>query len=198
MTRWNPWLLLLLTPALLQCRQPDEVEITETRQLTTRDTPPLLDATSDQRFRNARPSPVRGTPPDHWHVLPSSQFRLLNYRFGANGTGEVWVTIASGGLLENVNRWLTQFSQKPLDEAGLAELRRVPIAGTTGVWTTATGTYAAGMGTAGPQENYALAGVVAEIDGRILTVKMVGPQAEVEAEAAALEAFSASLVWTQG
>ena len=170
----------------------EDIVITETRVITTRDTPPLLDATSDQRFRNAQPSPVIGDPPDNWLVMPSSQFRDLNYRFGESGFGEVYVTIAAGSVLDNVNRWFDQFEAPRVDAAGLAALRTVPIADATGVWTEASGTYTSGMGSP-PREGFGLAGVIAETRGRILTVKMVGPAAEVREQHEALEAFAASL-----
>jgi hypothetical protein len=118
--------------------------------------------------------------------------RLLNYRFGESGMGEVWVTIASGSVLDNVNRWFKQFGASELDAAELAKLRSVPIAGTTGTWVEATGEYASGMG-APPKPGFGLAGVVTSVDGRILTVKMVGPESEVKAAAATLEKFAAGL-----
>jgi hypothetical protein len=172
--------------------EPEEVIVTETRSITTRDTPPLLNATSDQRFRNAQPSPVIGDAPDHWLALPASQFRDLNFRFGESGFGEVYVTIAAGSELDNVNRWFDQFAAPRVTAAGLAEMRRVPIAGTTGVWIEATGRYNSGMGSP-PREGYALAGVIAEIRGRTLTLKMVGPVAEVREQHEALEAVAKSL-----
>ncbi len=180
------------TLLLASCDEPEDLVVTETRDITTRDTPPLLDATSDQRFRNAQPSPVIGDPPDHWLALPASQFRDLNYRFGESGFGEVYVTIAAGSELDNVNRWFDQFAAPRVTAAALAEMRRVPIAGTTGVWIEATGRYNSGMGSP-PRDGYALAGVIAEKGGRTLTLKMVGPVAEVLAQHQALEAFAQSL-----
>lgn len=173
------------------CEKPRELVVTETRPVTTSDRPFKLFASSDERFRDAKPSPVRGEAPANWLAQPPTQFRLLNYRFGESGRGEVWVTIASGGVLENVNRWLQQFDREPLDEAGFKQLRTLPIAGGEGVWVETTGKYA-GMG-AEAKSDYGLAGVVALIDGKLLTVKMVGPEAEVAAAKADLDAFSRSL-----
>ena len=181
---------------LAACGEQDDAVVTETRDVTTRDSAPVLDATSDQRFRNAQPSPVIGDPPDDWLALPASQFRDLNFRFGDSGFGEVYVTIAAGSVLDNVNRWFDQFSAPRVDATGLAALREVPIAGTTGVWTEATGTYASGMGSPS-REGFALAGVIAETGGRTLTLKMVGPEAEVREQHDALEAFAASLRFRQ-
>ena len=178
--------------AISACREKPEVVVTETRPVSTRDKAPKLFATSDERFRDAKPSPVRGTAPEGWLSLPATQFRLLNYRFGESGMGEVWVTIAAGSLKENVNRWLGQFSAPPLDDAGIAALREVPIAGATGVWVEAEGEYASGMG-APPKPGFALAGVVASLRGEILTLKMVGPKAEVLAARQTLENFAKTL-----
>jgi hypothetical protein len=166
--------------------------VTETRALTTKDEALKLFATSDERFRDAKPSPVKGEVPLGWLVLPPSQFRLLNYRFGESGMGEVWVSLASGTVLDNANRWLRQFGAEPLDAAALAKLSTVPIADTTGVWVTAAGDYAGGMG-APPKPGFGLAGVVATVKGQILTVKMIGPKAEVEAAKPVLEGFAKSL-----
>lgn len=167
--------------------------VTESRALTTRDVKPKLNATSDERFRDAKPSPVKAETPEGWVKRPSSQFRLLNYGFGATGSGEAWVSLSGGSVLDNVNRWLRQFSADPLDGAGLGALRKVPIAGTTGVWVEARGDYAGGMG-APPTPDQALAGVIADLgDGRILTVKMIGAPAEVDDANATLEKFAASL-----
>lgn len=181
---------------LPSCEEKKEVIVTETRGETTRDKTPKLSATSDERFRDAKPSPVTGETPEGWLSLPASQFRVLNYRFGESGMGEVWVSIASGSVLDNVNRWLNQFGATPVDQAGLEKLRSVPFAGTTGTWVEAEGEYAAGMG-AEPKSGFALAGVVSSIDGRIVTVKMVGPKDEVAAAKPVLENFAKSLKMAQ-
>jgi hypothetical protein len=188
-----------LAPCLLaglfvisSCEEKSEMTVTETRPETTRDKAPKLFATSDERFRDAKPSPVTGETPDGWLALPASQFRLLNYRFGESGLGEVWVTVASGSVLDNVNRWLDQFGAETVDQAGLAKLRSVPIAGTTGTWVEAEGEYASGMG-APPKPGFGLAGVVSMIGNRIVTVKMVGPKDEVAAAKPVLENFAKGL-----
>ncbi len=166
--------------------------VTETRAVTTRDAAPKLFASSDERFRDAKPSPVKGETPEGWLALPASQFRLLNYRFGETGMGEVWVTIASGSVPDNVNRWLNQFGAAPLDAAAIGNLKTVTIAGAAGTWVEAEGEYASGMGAAA-KPGFALAGVIASINGRIVTVKMVGPKTEVEAAKPVLESFAKGL-----
>lgn len=184
--------LLASLAVFSSCREKSEVVVTETRPLTTKDISPKLSASSDERFRDAKPSPVKGVTPEGWLALPASQFRLLNYRFGESGMGEVWVSLSAGSVLENVNRWLAQFGAPPIDQAGLEKLRSVPIAGGSGTWVEAEGEYASGMG-APPKPGFALAGVVASMRGEILTVKMVGPKAEVEAARPVLENFAKGL-----
>lgn len=188
-------LALALLPLLCACDRPEEMEVTETRSVTTRDVPPKLFASSDERFRDARPSPVRADTPDGWLQLPSTQFRLLNYRFGESGLGEVWVTITGGSVMENVNRWLAQFDALLLDREEFEALRTVPVAGGSGTWVEAEGEYAPGMGSP-PRPGYGLAGVVASLRGDIVTVKMVGPRDEVLAEREKLENFAKNLKLT--
>lgn len=185
--------LLACALTLAACeKQMDDVTVTETRPLTTRDGTPKLNASSDERFRDAKPSPVQGETPDGWLKRPGTQFRLLNYSFGQSGTGEVWVSLSRGSVLDNANRWLTQFGTDELTADELANLPSVAIAGATGKWITAEGDYAGGMG-APPRDGFALAGVIAEVGGQILTVKMIGPVADVEAAKPTLESFSKSL-----
>lgn len=173
-------------------RKADRVTIEETRRVTAKDGKPKLFATSDERFRDAKPSPVKGDAPESWLALPSSQFRELNYRFGESGLGEVYVSLSGGGVGENVNRWVQQFGRDALSSVDLAAMDRAEIAGSEGVWVEAAGEYASGMGQEA-KPGYALAGVVAEVDGRILTVKMIGPEAEVEKEKVRLKTFAAGL-----
>ena len=184
--------LLCCLAGVSSCREKSEVTVTEVRETTTRDKPPKLHATSDERFRDAKPSPVKGSAPENWLSVPATQFRQLNYRFGTSGQGEVWVTLTGGTVLDNANRWLGQFAATPIDQSALEKLRTIPIAGGTGVWIEAEGEYAPGRGEP-PRPGSALAGVIASVGGQILTVKMVGPKAEVEAARAELENFAKSV-----
>jgi hypothetical protein len=177
---------------LAACEEKGEVVVTETRRPTVRDENPRLFASSDERFRNTKPSPVTGDMPDAWREVPPTEFRLLNYRFGDQGDGEVWVSLSAGTVLDNVNRWLAQFGVEAISDPELAKLRTIPMAGASGVWVEAEGEYASGMG-APPKPGFGLAGVVGSVDNQILTVKMVGPRAEVEAAKADLETFVRSL-----
>ena len=107
----------------------------------------------------------------------------------------MYLSISSGGLRENVNRWLKQFGRDPLSPADFGLLEKVEVVGTEGVWLEAAGRYDPGMGgTARP--GYGLAGVIADVGGRILTVKMIGPKPEVEAERGNLREYIGSLQMT--
>lgn len=190
-------LIPLIFLSLLGCEKPKErVLVEEMRQRTTKDVSPKMFATSDERFRDIKPSPVQGTPPAHWLALPANQFRLLNYRFGESGLGEVYVSISSGGVLENANRWFKQFGRDAMTAENFSTMQKIPVVGMEGVWIEAEGEYGAGMG-ADSKPGYGLAGVIAEAEGQIITVKMIGPKNEVDAEKPALREFIGSLRMTE-
>lgn len=166
--------------------------VEETRRSTSKDGTPKLFATADERFRDAKPSPVNDFAPENWLALPAAQFRDKNYRFGDSGLGEVYVSLTGGTVTENANRWASQFGREPFSAADIAALEKTRIAGAEGVIVEAIGTYTGAMGQ-GDRPDYALAGVIAEVDGKIITVKMVGPEAEVEKEKEKIPAYAASL-----
>lgn len=174
-------------------RAGDHVVVEETRGLTTKDKEPRMFASSDERFRDAKPAPIRGEAPENWLALPAAQFRDLNYRFGDSGTGEVYVSIISGDVLGNLNRWRRQFGEEGLSARGFEDLERIPMLGEEGVWITLEGEYASGMGGAGAKPGYGLAGAVVKVGGKTVTVKMIGPKDEVQAEEAEVKAFVRSL-----
>ena len=177
-------------------KQGGTVVVEETRALTTKDAKPKLFAKSEERFENMKPGPVKGVPPENWLVLPAKQFRDLNYRFGESGLGEVYVSILTGGVGENVNRWRKQFEVEPLTAEGLEALERVTMAGSEGVWVEAEGSFG-GMGGVESKSGYGLAGVIAQVNGKLMTLKMVGPAEEVNKEKEALKTFAASLELTE-
>jgi len=169
--------------------------VQETRSKTSKDITPKMFATSGERFSDIKPSPVEGAAPQNWLAQPAKQFRLLNYRFGESGLSEVYVSLSSGGVRDNANRWLKQFGRDPLGEESFNSMEKIPVAGVEGVWVEAEGEYGSGMG-ADAKPGYALAGVIADVGGQILTVKMVGPKNEVDAEKKPLRDFIGSLRMT--
>jgi hypothetical protein len=184
---------VLTTFTLLSCKkEPMEVTSTETRTVLSADKPVKLFASSDERFRAAVDSPVQGDAPADWLSRPGTEFRLLNYAFGASGSGEVYVSRSMGSVLDNVNRWLKQFEQKDLDQVEVDALEKVSMLGGQAVWVQAEGSYASGMGKP-TVEGFALAGTIVQVGADIYTVKMVGPKDEVAAERVKLAAFVKSL-----
>jgi hypothetical protein len=175
------------------CRKPAEVTADAERPLTLRDATPKLDASSNERFggdaQDASPF-VAGQVPEGWTVMPSNQFRLLNYRFGTGG--EVAVGLSAGGLTENVNRWLGQFDRDPLSDGEVVKLEKGTVVGIEGVWVEAEGDFMPGMGQPA-RSAQGLYGLIAQDAGRVITVKMTGPAAEVAAQKEALKLFVAGL-----
>ena len=187
------FILLACGMALVSCKKtPLEVTSTEKRGLTTKDGEMKLFASSDEQFRGTSTAPYQDSPPSHWLVRPASQFRLLNYAFGNSGMGEVYVSQSQGSVLDNVNRWLKQFSQDDLSAEQLASLPKAQLLGSEAVIVEAKGLYASGMGKE-PVDGFALAGLVARVGNDIITIKMIGPEAEVAAERAALLEYAKSL-----
>lgn len=190
--------MMVAITVLTACRDRGVKVVTEERGIVEMDQQVRLFASDDERFRNAKPSPVKeGWVPEMWVKKPGTEFRLLNYRFGASGVGEVWVSVATGTVKDNVNRWVKgQFGGVEMGDVEIGKLKKVKLAGVEGVWVEASGTYASGMGAA-VKEGYGLAGVVAQMEGQIVTVKMVGPRELVEGAKAELERFAAELKWVK-
>jgi hypothetical protein len=189
-------LVPMICLSLLSCEKPKErMLVEEIRKKTTKDVSPKMFATSNERFRDIKPSPVEGNAPNSWVVLPAKQFRLLNYRFGESGQGEVYVSLSSGTVRDNANRWLKQFGREEMKDEEFAGMEKIPVVGIEGVWVEQSGEYGAGMG-ADAKQDYGLSGVIAEVDGQILTVKMVGPANEVDAEKQALRHYISTLHMT--
>jgi hypothetical protein len=181
-----------LAIALLSgCDKPADVTVDESRAVTMRDEGQKLNATSNDRFEEPGTGPyIAGVVPEGWLAQPSSAFRLLSYRFGTGG--DVAVGVSSGGLLENVNRWLGQFGLDPMAEADLEKLDKGEAVGAKGVWVEAAGDYSPGMGQP-PRASQALYGLVAVEGDRIVTIKMTGPADEVAAQKSTLKVFASSL-----
>ena len=197
----TPWILAAVALAFVSCNKRESVEAGGTRPLTMRDQNLKWNAGEDERFANAAPSAapmidgagvdspvVASVVPEGWREAPTSAFRLIHHQFGDGG--EVYVSVSRGGLLENVNRWLAQFGAEPLKDLGALE--PVEVAGYRGVWVKADGRFGGAMG-AEARDDWALRGVVTEKDGEILTVKLMGPSAGMDAVEADLRRFVAGL-----
>jgi hypothetical protein len=185
----------IMLAMLAGCREkPAEMEVSETRPLTSADQVPKLMATSQERFRGqggghgsggGPTAPVKYgfTKPEGWEQKPGTSIRLLNFAVGPEGTGEVYVSQTRGDLLGNVARWRRQFGIADTSGEDLGKMPRVVVmeAG-EGLLVEASGTYSPGMGRP-DAPGQALAGVIAVLQGGgVFTVKMTGPEAVVKAE----------------
>jgi hypothetical protein len=129
--------------------------------------------------------------PSSWTVQPPAQFRLINLRPADDPDLDCYVSVASGGVLANVNRWRKQFDQGGIDQGALDAAPRQKLLGGDAIRIEVTGDFA-GMGNA-KKSGYKLVGLVLDQGVRQVFVKMTGPQEKVDAEQADFDAFVASL-----
>lgn len=130
--------------------------------------------------------------PPGWRRGPDKEMREVTYFAGEGDAVECYVTVLggdAGGVLANINRWCGQMGAPPLSEEDIAQLERLPMAGTDGLFVRIErGEH---PGVADAQE--LLEGAVCMLAGRALFVKLTGPRDAVEAQHAALLAFCRSM-----
>ena len=166
----------LLVPiiALSSCEDHTKpVTVTESRRLTISDNEGNLHATM----------------PSDWRRVPSTKFRDFNCKFGE--TGEVYVSIGSGGIKENAERWLKQFgNENPVD---VDKLEQLTVFGEQAVILEAEGKFAGMRGI--NIDDGGLLGLLVTSRGGLITVKMIGNADEVKAQRENFIQFSKSLKW---
>ena len=172
-------------------KKPAEVEIDETRELTTKDARVRLFTSSWKRFRPGERYYTYELP-EGWERRASAPMRKLNFAVGTGRDGEVYLSETMGSREDNVNRWRGQFGLAPISAGEVSALPRVLALGAELTLVEATGDYAAGMGRP-PRPGYGLAGVIGSTADGVITVKMVGPKAVVEAERERFLEFCRSL-----
>jgi hypothetical protein len=183
-------LLVLAAGTIVSCRQPDRVEITDSRPRHTSEPAPRLDVPladslpATQQYRWALPP--------GWTEKPATQFRQVNFAFGPAPGGECYLSLTQGTERENLDRWRQQMSQPPLTDDELAALPRKKIFGRDAIVIDLTGTYT-GAGGAQPAPDTRLLGLVRAEGDVTITVKMTGPAALIADHAANFDAFVASL-----
>jgi hypothetical protein len=186
-------LCFLLSLAFSSCdRVSERMEIKQTRDISTYEAKPKLNAYPQERFGDER---LRWETPAGWAQAERSQMRPVNLTFGPNKEGECYLAMlpgGAGGVLANVNRWRKQMAQPELTEEDLAKLPQKTLMGIQGVYVTVDGAYT-NVGAAEAKPDQRLQGIVASLGEAGLFVKMVGPKALVEANTAAFDQFVASL-----
>lgn len=164
--------IVVLTGSCERNLQP--VEVRESR--------PLTDADRDTSFVAVMPA--------EWRQVPTTQFRDFNCMFGKDG--EVYVSIGSGGVKENAERWLRQLGdENPKVEQ--EKLEQVEMFGGRGYIVEARGDFAGMQGAT--MKDAALLGALVESRGALVTVKMVGRADEVAAERERFLKFCKQLSW---
>lgn len=140
-------------------------------------------ATNTQR-QNAPQGNFKWATPPGWSIVDhASSMRLVTYTFGDNNEGECYVVVlggTGGGRLNNMNRWLSQMGQPPLEESELELQPRVTLLGEIVPMLISPGTYS-GMG-ADPMPGYLLFGAAGELEDRSIFIKLVAPESLANAE----------------
>jgi hypothetical protein len=135
--------------------------------------------------------------PEGWTQIAAQQFRDPNFKIDAVEGGEAYVTILAGGgggLEANLNRWRRQFGLQPLSADEITSLPRVNVLGLPGVLVDITGPFA-GMGDQPAREDWRLVGAIVDLPQALVTVKMTGPAAALDAEIPRFTAFGESLAF---
>jgi hypothetical protein len=133
--------------------------------------------------------------PKEWEkVAHPSPMRKATYKIpraeGDTEDGEMTVTQVGGDLESNIQRWSTQFMEKPtparneLSQSGL-KITVVEMSGTY------QGMAAPGAAASGPKEGFGLLAAIVEGEGlaQPFFFKMVGPQKTVTAARSAFDTF---------
>ena len=174
----------LTVTALFSCKElPKEVEVETRRELSQYDDPTVY----KNGYEKWAP-----TQPLSWRRVSRTKFRQLNYRAGEST--EVALGQSNGGVLANANRWLGEFGQEGLED--LDGLDAFVMLGTQKAYVIQLrGTYQTKMGGMPVKaEGWAVTGIICDLlEGSVVTIKMMGPEAEVEAEQENLMKFAKSL-----
>jgi hypothetical protein len=189
---------LLLPLLLVGCGGGDRrYEIQETRVVRHRGE--QLNAPDWQRFRFRRRDPAKHPGqmkpkftyalPAGWKQLPPRMFRDVNLKVG---DVECYVsTVTGGGLAANTKRWREQMGLEPYSTAELQKLPRRKVLGREGVRVECAGTFSAMEGPAKP--GFKLHALYVQFPAFAVSVKMIGPEAGVNAAREAFEQFVDSL-----
>ena len=200
------WLVMAsLLPGLLSCgRMGEREEITETREISTLARKPLAGIADASRFfAEEKPQaegesqhPLLWKSPEGWQAKPTTQMRLIDFSFGPQGEGECYLSAlpgAAGGLSANLNRWRSQMGASALSDEQIEKLPRKNFLGAAAHFMEVEGDFR-GMGdAANSRKGYKLIGLIHQAPELTLFIKMTGPKALVEANAAAFEQFCQSV-----
>ena len=194
--RHKRFLILLLSSLLTlvtSCKKNSstEIQIESPRKLTLEE-----ELQNSQHESSEKPySDIKTTPypytfkhPESWQPKEPTFFRILNFAF--ENKGEVYLSKSKGGILPNVNRWLSQFSKPPLTNT--SDLETIQIFGETAYIVRIKGSFQ-GMRMPKAIDNHSLLGALVEVNGDLITIKMTGTNSEVKGQQQNFISFCSSL-----
>ncbi len=128
--------------------------------------------------------------PAGWEQQPPRPLRDVNLRVGEV---DCYVsTLTGGGLAANVKRWREQMGLAAYTPQELEALPRRKVLGREGVQVECAGTFTGGMGGT-TKAGYKLHALYVQFPAFAVSVKMIGPEAAVDAARAGFEKFADSL-----
>jgi hypothetical protein len=214
MTHFQPCCALLACCLFTaSCDRLQEREaITETRDVSKYAPKPHVDIPSSTRFYDDAKEEAKGgqekrpsfrelltwTVPAGWSESGTQDpmgMRLLDLRFGPNQEGECYISLMpgpAGGLEANVNRWRTQMGQPPYTAEEIAKLPTKPFFNRDASYVAFDGDFK-GFGATAAKTGYRMLGLIHSADQATIFVKLTGPKALVEQNAAAFDAFCLSI-----
>jgi hypothetical protein len=133
--------------------------------------------------------------PSGWKQIAASQFRDPNFVAGPNGEVECYVSVlegTGGGLLINSNRWRSQLGREAYSEEEFGRLPRATVLGQDAVIVDFDGEFTP-MGSDVAKPGYRLVGALIQGPSSAIFIKMVGPDAAVDAEKDNFARFAQSL-----
>lgn len=209
-TQLYRYAMICAVMSVLACNGPSDREaITETAERSDYRRPFKVNATSQERFTlpgmqpasaassaSENSSPYHFTTPPGWVQVAPTQFRNPNFKIGATGAIDCYMTTLSGdggGLVSNLNRWRSQLGLEAYTQEEIDVLTVVQIMGFPARIVQFIGTYKGMDGSDTPVENVHLVGVIVDAPDRLITIKMTGPEAEVLPELTNFATFIDSL-----
>jgi len=182
--------------------------ITETREISTYAGKQHVDIPSPTRFfddakekEQARPNfreLLTWKAPEGWteSATPDpSGMRMLDLRFGPNQEGECYISLMpgpAGGLEANVNRWRTQMGQAPYTADEISKLSKKPFFNRDATFVAFDGDFK-GFGAEQAKTGYRLLGLIHSAEQATIFVKLTGPKALVDQNAASFDTFCQSI-----
>lgn len=130
--------------------------------------------------------------PDGWSESEGSVMRLASFDVGsASDLSVLALPGDGGGLRDNLDRWAGQLGRQPLTDAEFEALPRIPILGRLAPVYAQSGTLTDMRGV--ERANARLVAAFVQLDDEVLTVKLTGPEAEVEDHGQAFDHFCRSI-----